>query len=384
MLSKNENFIEKAIKVHGDKYDYSKVEYIDYLTPVCIICPKHGEFWQKPNTHLGGSGCQKCGKEERAQSHMKLKYTTEEIIQKAKEKYGDKYDYSEVVYRGARKKITIIFKETGRKYEITPDSLLNKGFNCKRDLGLTTEDWIKKAKHAHGDKYDYSITEYRGSKKKIKYICPKHGVIEQYPDNHLRYGCRFCSYEEYGKLKTLNTEHFINEAKKVHGDKYDYSKSDYKGNHTKVCIICPKHGEFWQTPAKHLSGQGCPECKNSILEEKVSLFLKKKNIEYIPQYSPEFLKNGKGKQKIDFYLPKYKVAIECQGIQHFVSSPYTHKTTLEKNVERDIRKFKKCTENNIKILYYTTKDNIKFGELYDIYNKDNLFDDLEEIIKRLN
>ena len=87
MLSKNEIFIEKAIKVHGDKYDYSKVEYIDYLTPVCIICPKHGEFWQKPNTHLGGSGCPKCGKEERAQAHRKLKYTTEEIIQKAKEKY---------------------------------------------------------------------------------------------------------------------------------------------------------------------------------------------------------------------------------------------------------------------------------------------------------
>ena len=54
------------------------------------------------------------------------------------------------------------------------------------------------------------------------------------------------------------TENFINKAKKIHGDKYDYSKVEYVNNHTKVCVICPKHGEFWQRPKPHLSKHGCP------------------------------------------------------------------------------------------------------------------------------
>ena len=58
-------------------------------------------------------------------------------------------------------------------------------------------------------------------------------------------------------------EQFIKESKEIHGNKYDYSKVEYKGSFQKVCIICPKHGEFWQRPADHLIGIGCPMCKTS-------------------------------------------------------------------------------------------------------------------------
>lgn len=65
MVDKQERFLDKAYAVHGDKYDYSKVEYINASTKICIICPEHGEFWQTPMAHLRGHGCPKCGKKNK-------------------------------------------------------------------------------------------------------------------------------------------------------------------------------------------------------------------------------------------------------------------------------------------------------------------------------
>ena len=112
-----EEFIEKAKKLHGDKYDYSKVEYIDYLTKVCIICPKHGEFWQTPSNHLNktkSKGCLKCGIEN---TNYKNTYTKEEFIEKAKTIHGNKYDYSKVEYLKSNKKICIICPKHGEFWQ---------------------------------------------------------------------------------------------------------------------------------------------------------------------------------------------------------------------------------------------------------------------------
>ena len=254
-----DDFIAKAREVHGDKYDYSKVEYVNSKTPVCIICPEHGEFWQKPNYHLSGSGCDKCG--------GTYKYTTEEFIAKAREVHGDKYDYSKVKYVNASTKVCIICPEHGEFWQ-APNSHLN-GRGCPKcgheNANMTTEEFIKKARAIHGDKYDYSKVEYANANVKVCIICPEHGEFWQLPGIHLSgHGCPKCS----GRGK-LATEEFIQRAKEVHGDKYDYSKVEYKGNKNKVCIICPEHGEFWQTPNSHLQGQGCPKCvgKNKTTEE---------------------------------------------------------------------------------------------------------------------
>ena len=121
----------------------------------------------------------------------------------------------------------------------------------------TKEEFIAKAKLVHGDKYDYSKVEYVGALTKVCIICPKHGEFCQEANSHLRgQGCPKCKYEK----QTCTTDEFIAKAKKIHGDKYDYSKVEYVNDRTKVCIICPKHGEFWQTPNHHLSGCGCPKC----------------------------------------------------------------------------------------------------------------------------
>ena len=373
-----EEFIKKANSIHNCKYDYSKTNYVNAHESVCIICPEHGEFWQKPYCHYT-NGCPKCANIKRKLS-KKTKKTTEEFINECVFIYGNKYDYSKVNYSTAHEKVCIIDRETGREIWITPTTLLTKGIG-KRERNSTTDSFVKAAKKIHGDKYDYSDTLYINNKTKISYVCPKHGKIEQLPQNHLKYGCRFCSYEKYGDEKTSTKESFIERAKKIHGDKYDYNNVIYKRAHEKVCIICPEHGEFWQTPSKHLCGQGCPKCNDSKLEEEVALFLDKKGIKYEFQYAPSFLKNGRGVQKIDFYLPEYNVGIECQGIQHFVESKYQAKTLVEKNKKRDVTKYEKCKNNGLKILYYTTKDNIGFKKENIIYTEENIFDDIEKCLK---
>ena len=116
MTDKNNLFIQKAHKIHGDKYDYCKVEYVNNNTKVCIICPIHGEFWQTPNHHLSGQGCPKCS--------GNVKKTTEQFIAKAKEIYGDRYNYSKVKYINAKTKVCIICPTHGEFY-IRPDNFIN-------------------------------------------------------------------------------------------------------------------------------------------------------------------------------------------------------------------------------------------------------------------
>ena len=114
-------------------------------------------------------------------------------------------------------------------------------------------------------------------------------------------------------MSKLSTEEFIKRAREVHGDKYDYSKVEYVNSRTKICIICPKHGEFWQLPTGHLDGYGCPFCNERNLEKETREFLTKQNINFEFQKHFDWL----GRQSLDFYLPDYNIAIECQGSQHF-------------------------------------------------------------------
>ena len=122
----------------------------------------------------------------------------------------------------------------------------------------TQEDFIKKATEIHDGYYDYSLVKYVRSNEKVKIICPIHGIFEQTPNKHLKgQGCKQC-----GKDRTrVGFDGFVQRAIKVHGIYYDYSQVEYHRWDEKVCIVCPKHGPFWQTPNCHITlGQGCPKC----------------------------------------------------------------------------------------------------------------------------
>lgn len=354
-----EEFIKRAKNVHGDKYDYSKTNFVNTRTRLVITCPTHGDFFQLPNDHLKGCGCKKCFDENKRGKARLL--TKEEFIKRAQEVHGNKYDYSKVVYENMHKKVIIICPEHG-EFKQTPNGHLS-GKGCKKcgyeqnrkTLANTREEFIRKANNVHGGKYDYSKVDYINNKTKVCIICPEHGEFFQKPNTHLNgEGCYKCYYKIY------DNESFINEAKKVHGDKYDYSKALFNGVGVKLCIICPEHGEFWQTPSGHVHKKnGCPTCNEKKLERETRLSLIKRNINFVPQKRFNWL----GQQSLDFYLPDYGIGIECQGIQHFEPTDFSGKGNKEENFKYvkllDEKKKILCEKNNVKLHYINYFDDVE-------------------------
>ena len=371
-----DEFIEKAKGVHGDKYDYSKVNYISSKKKVCIICPIHGEFWQTPDNHCNNQrGCPQCGREQAKKSNTN---TTEYFIQSARKIHGNKYDYSKVEYVNNYTKVCIICPKHGEFWQ-TPQSHINNSSGCPICARLSanikmssdTNEFIERAKIIHVDKYDYSKVNYISSKEKVCIICPIHGEFWQTPDSHLKgCGCPKCK-----KNYPMNTETFIERAKKIHGDKYDYSKVNYVNIYTKVCIICSEHGEFWQTPLKHLEYQGCPKCSQSGIESVIDTFLTENKIEFIYECNNKTLK-WLNKLRLDFYLLDYNIAIECQGLQHFKArSCFGGEKALESQIERDKKKKKLCDENNVRLIYFSNIKNLDKDIITDL-------NDLLTVIKK--
>lgn len=246
-----EKLIEKARDVHGDKYDYTKSTYKNLTEKVCITCKYHGDFLQTPVAHIyQGQGCPICSR-----------------ISNANKKRGN------------------------------------------------IEEFIEKANNIHHSKYDYTESVYTNCDTKIKIKCPIHGYFYQTPYNHLNKeeDCPKCKYVKLWDTRgdRINTGVFKELAYRLHGDKYDYSKSYCRVGTDKVVIICKKHGEFIQTAQKHLYGQCCPYCKSYKLEELIADELTKNGIKYIRQYRAKWL----GLQSLDFFIPISNILTRIVNIQ---------------------------------------------------------------------
>jgi hypothetical protein len=126
---------------------------------------------------------------------------------------------------------------------------------------VTGEEFILRAKEKHGDKYDYSLVSFVKVTEKVTIICPIHGEFTQMVMSHMiGRGCPVCAIENKAKNRTKSTHDFVKDAILIHGDTYDYSKVNYKNQNTKVIITCSIHGEFEQRPFAHLAGCGCQVC----------------------------------------------------------------------------------------------------------------------------
>ena len=134
---------------------------------------------------------------------------------------------------------------------------------------LSTEEFTKRAKNIHGDRYDYSLVEYINNHINVRIICNHHETIfRQQPNNHLnRQGCPKCA-EDSGNNRRSNKEDFIEKSKKINGDRYDYSNIEYKNSMIKVKILCKEHGYFKQSPNNHLTGSICPKCARKNVGDK--------------------------------------------------------------------------------------------------------------------
>lgn len=345
---------------------------------------------------------------------MAIRKTTEKFIEDARRVHGDKFDYSGVSYQDQRKKIKIECKEHGI-FEQAPHSHLS-GSGCKTCVVIgkrrAPEQFIKEARHIHGDSYSYSKAEYITNAIKVCIICPIHGDFWTLPTNFLNKGsgCKKCTQGG----KRLNANGFISRSIERHGERYDYSiiASEWKGTRKKVPIICKLHGTFWQRPDLHYSeGKGCPECgrlkRTKLLEAYIKqarsihgrrydydhVIYSRNNCvidilcgihgkfsiradHHLDGYGCQKCNITKGESKIekwlkinkinyvwqyrpsglrmayDFFLPEYDLLIEFDGKQHFEYVDYFFRTQdkFQRQQELDEKKKQFAEKNGLDLL----------------------------------
>ena len=267
-------------------------------------------------------------------------------------------------YDGINRKVLCKCNVCGNEWEATPSHLLYRKQGCKKCKAKltwndrnnrTTKESLVKRIHEIFPQYNLSLINetVKTQKEPITIICPKHGEFITTADSILHgHECARCSYEKRSVSLATTREETIARSKKIHGDRYDYSNVPMEVRcDVKIPIKCNIHGIFMQTPYHHIQRkQGCPYCNESHLEKEVADYFSSKTIDFVRQKKFPWL----GLQSLDFYLPKYSIAIECQGDQHYApSSIFGGKVGYEKQLERDGRKLSKCLENGVKLLYFT-------------------------------
>ena len=382
-------FIEKCKRIHGEKYNIIG-EYVDNKTKIEVFCNKkdlfgnvHGIFTVRPNDLTSNHiGCPKCGGTKKS--------NTNEWIEKAKYVHNNYFSYEKSEYKGSNNKIIVTCPVHG-DFEVKANNHLN-GYNCKKcqlegikhnitklpktnssTKKLTNDTFIFRAKMIHPN-FDFSKCNYINHKTHVTIICPIHGEFKISPLKLLKgQGCAMCSNN-----KKLTTEEFIERSKLIHGDLFYYNKCEYISTHKNVILTCKKcNSDFKVLPSNHLHQKhGCPYCNISKLENDMKQFLIEQNIQYEQQKRFKWL----GTQSLDFYLPKYNVAIECQGEQHFKSIDFFGgKEILKLNIERDERKKHLCEENDVKLLYFS---NLGINYPYNVIeNKEELLNIIKSFEK---
>jgi very-short-patch-repair endonuclease len=300
--------IDRANIVHNYKYIYNKMDYVDANTKMCITCPIHGDFWQRPANHLNGDGCPKCGFEERARKRVK---PFDEFVEEARRVHGNKYIYNEDCYVDAKSKTKITCPAHGDFWQDVHNHLAGHG--CPQCVGrevFDTESFVKKSEIIHNGKYIYGgKTHYVNNHTKVCITCPIHGDFWQTPNKHLAgQGCPKCA----GNIK-YTAKSFATEADLVHKGKYIYNDSNYVTAKTKIEITCPVHGPFWQTPTDHLQGKGCPKCARitSKAEDEISDFIAQECHLMLTRRDRTLLGEN---LECDIVVPCHKLAIEFDGI----------------------------------------------------------------------
>lgn len=269
-LRKGREFIARAKNIHGARYGYSHVRYVNVDTPVKIVCRKHGPFFPTPWNHAGGqtsplSGCPQCGDERGAKvlrdRHKAL------FVRRARRVHKNAYDYGKSIYTDARSKLTIVCPKHGPFRQEAFSHL--RGIGCPK-CGVTrrglkrreeaAKAFLAKARKLHARKYRYDKTVYVRASSLIVVTCPKHGDFRQTANNHLHgYGCSKCQADKMRDAFADTKAEFVRKARSKHGRKFSYD-GEYVNNRTPISIRCKKHGRFSQKPVDHLKGTGCPRC----------------------------------------------------------------------------------------------------------------------------
>jgi very-short-patch-repair endonuclease len=279
----NFEFIGRAKLLHGDKYDYSLVEYNGGKEKIKIICKKHGVFEQEAASHINkkAHGCPSCANNK--------KYTKEELLLKFKDIHGNKYDYSLVKFNNSQEKIKIICKEHGVFKQIITGHLGGRG--CRKCAEILkgekrkydNDKFITLANIKHNNFYDYSLVEYVDSYSKVKIICPEHGLFKQKANCHLNgHGCRKCGvqfskyHEEIKQFLINNDIKFIeNDRNILDGLELDFYIPDKN-------LAIEVNGIYW-----HSEEMG----KDKLYHLNKTIECEKKRVNLIHIFESEFQNN---------------------------------------------------------------------------------------------
>jgi hypothetical protein len=281
------------------------------------------------------------------------KLTREDFVLRSSLYHDNKYDYSNVVYKGNKLHVTIKCPTHGDFTQSATAHMKGNGCRkCSPSHSKDTEAWIEAVVAVHGARYDYGEAVYIDCNTVVKIRCRKHGPFEQLPGSHLQgKGCIKCGIDKSAEASRKDIDHFLQKARKCHGDRYDYSKVVYTGSGTDVTIICTNcKAEFNQTPDNHYNGKGCPHCVKSRMEINIARYLHEHNIPYIEQ---ERFRSCADTRPLpfDFYLHDHNMLIEADGQQHFQSVGYWGgDASLQKQIRRDKIKDEWARQNDYVLL----------------------------------
>lgn len=365
-----EELLKEIRNLYGDMFDLSKTKWNGSKKTFIVTCLKHGDISVRYDHFVTNKcGCKQCNIEKQKDDKWN------NYMEKSKTIHNEKYIYHKEDFINGTSPTRITCPIHGDFYMPMVRHIdLKQGCNkCyleskKGKYKHSLKEIVEKARSVHGEKYSY--INYNGMGEKMDIICPIHGQFSQVAYDHLKgFGCEKCKFDK----QTSTKEEFIEKIENKFPNKYDLSEVEYKNNHTYIKVGCKKHGFFYTTPSRLLMGSSCRKCNQSKLENEVMSALEKNEIDFIYQANSRYFPFLK-RQSLDFYIPKYNVAIECQGEQHFEKTFFTKEEGLfEISLERDKRKRKLCDENNIKLLYYSH------------YNKPlyECIDNIKELIEKI-
>jgi hypothetical protein len=329
-VKRDANLILNSLKEkHNNYYDYSLSSWNKIDDHITIICPEHGQFQQILKLHLKGHRCQKCSNRYRK--------TNDDFLKNLRIKFPDiNFDISE--FKNSKTRINAFCKKHGL-ISFQPNfkkHVCKKCFQEEKNF----DNFLKKSLKIYNGKYDYSISEYINNQTPIKIIDAKFGVIfEQTPQGHLKGECRKVYWSNRN-----NTDIFIENSRKIHGSKFDYSKTTYISSKLDVEIICPIHGTFYQTPNNHLKGNNCPSCNRfNIKQNKIYDFISQFHVK-VHQNERKLL-NGK---EIDIYIPELKIGFEFNGL-------YWH-SEMYRERSYHLNKTKECLNSGIELFHIWEDD----------------------------
>lgn len=331
-----EEFERRSNIRHNNFYIYKNSIYTGYDDPINIECPIHKMFTiARAGKHMSADGyaCIDCAKKCQIESQ---RLTKEQFIDRSNARFGDLLNYDKTKYVDYSTPVILNCQIHG-DFVRTPDSHLKCKYACNECATIqrgfkkrkSLEQLCDESEELFGKVFDFSKSVYNGSKKEILIICGIHKEFITTPDNHLgsKYGCAQCGHSAANEDNKLTKDKFIDNAMAIHGKTFSYTNAIYVDYHTKLEITCYNHGSFWQTPASHIRGNGCPICKSSHMENIMFHILREAKVPFTPEFSIPSLPN----RAFDYYilLAKFKIINELDGIHHFREVPFFKRSLAE-------------------------------------------------------